>query len=80
MRIDGTIIFAFSMEEGEKYHVYYDGALAEASGYNRVVGAVYRLMKENPYLIEQFIQAGTKAAEELCEPFNKILNERPPEK
>ena len=79
MRIDGTIIFAFSVDDENKYHVYYDGELAEAPGYNRVVGAVYRLMKENPHLIDQFIQVSTKAAEELCEPFNNLLNERPSE-
>jgi len=79
MQINGTIIFAFSVDE-EKYRVYYDEELAKGPGYNRVVGAIYKLMQENPELIEQFMQAAIKASEELSQPFNNILNERPSEK
>lgn len=78
MPIDGTIIFAFSVD-GEKYRVYYNEELASGPGYNRVVGAIYKLMKENPDLIEDILQAAVKASEELTQPFDDILNERPSE-
>ena len=78
MPIKGTIIFAFSVD-GEMYHVYYDEDLAQGPGYNRVVGAIYKLMRENPDLIEEFLQAAVKASEELTQPFDNILNERPSE-
>ena len=78
MPIDGTIIFSFSVD-GEKYHIYYNEDLAQGPGYNRVVGAIYKLMKENPDLIEEFLQAAVKASEELSLPFDNILHERPSE-
>lgn len=76
--IKGEIIFAFSVE-GEDFHIYYDELLAEGPGYNRVVGAIFKLMKEYPELIEQVLQAALKASEDLSIPFNNILNERPTE-
>lgn len=78
MPIDGTIIFAFSVD-GDKYRVYYNEELAKGPGYNRVVVAIYKLMKENPDLIEDFIQAAVQASEELSLPFENILHERPSE-
>ena len=78
MRINGKLIFAFSVD-GDTYHVFYDEDLAQGPGYNRVVGAIYKLMKENPDLIEDFLQAAVQASEELSLPFENILHERPSE-
>ena len=74
--IKGNIIFSFSEENGI-YHIIYDEELAKGDGFNRFVGAIYKMMREYPELIEEILQAATKAAEELNEPFNDILNERP---
>lgn len=76
--IEGNIIFAFS-KDGDAYHVYYDEDLAKGPGFNRVVGAIYRLMQQYPELVEEFLQASIKASENLSNPFNDILNERPSE-
>lgn len=62
--------------EGDKYHVIYDQVLAEGPGFNRVVAAIYKLMKENPDLIEQVLNVTIKASEELSNPFTDILNEK----
>lgn len=78
LEIEGEIIFAFS-KDGESFHVYYDEALADGPGYNRLVGAIFRLMREYPELIEQVLQAALAASEDLSSPFNDILNERPTE-
>ena len=77
-KIKGTIIFAFS-QEGDNFHVYYDEYMAQGPGFNRVAGAIYKLMQECPELIEEILQAAVKASEELSVPFNNILNERPSE-
>lgn len=76
--LKGEIIFAFTHDEGG-YHVYYDEVLASGPGYNRVAGAIYKLMQEYPELIDQVLQMSIKASEELSQPFNDILNERPSE-
>lgn len=76
--IKGNIIFSFSEENG-KYHIVYDEELARGDGFNRFVGAVYKMMKEYPELVEEVLQAALKASEELSSPFNNILNERPSE-
>lgn len=76
--IKGNVIFAFSEENG-KYHIVYDEALAQGDGFNRFVGAIYKMMYEYPELIEEVLQAATKAAEGLNEPFKEILHERPTE-
>lgn len=73
--IKGTIIFAFS-QEGDDFHIYYDEYRAQGPGFNRVVGAIFKLMQEYPELIEDVLQAALKASEELSKPFNNILNER----
>ena len=72
--IKGTIIFAFS-QEGDSFHVYYDEYLAQGPGFNRVAGAIFKLMQEYPELIEEILQAAVRASEDLSKPFNNILNE-----
>lgn len=74
--VKGNIIFAFSEENG-KYHIIYDEELARGPGFNRFVGAVYKMMMQYPELVEEVLQAALKASEELSNPFNDILNERP---
>lgn len=76
--IQGNIIFSFSEENGN-YHIIYDEKLAQGPGFNRLVGAIYKMMKEYPELIEEVLQAALKASEELSQPFNQILDERSPE-
>ena len=76
--LKGELIFAFS-KEGEDYHVYYDEYLAQGPGFNRVVGAIFKLMEQYPELIEQVLQAAIKASENLSSPFDNILHERPSE-
>ncbi len=76
--IKGNIIFSFSEENGN-YHIIYDEELAQGPGFNRFVGAIYKMMKEYPELIEEVLQAALKASEELSQPFNQILDERSPE-
>ena len=76
--IPGHIIFSFSEENGN-YHIMYDEQRAQGPGFNRFVGAVFKMMKEYPELIEEVLQATLKASEDLSEPFNNILNEKPSE-
>ena len=76
--IKGNVIFAFSEENG-KYHIVYDEELANGPGFNRLVAALFKMMEVYPELVEEVLQAALKASENLSKPFNKILNERPPE-
>ena len=75
--VKGNIIFAFSEENG-KYHIIYDEELAQGQGFNRFVGAVYKMMKDYPELVEEVLYAALKASEEMSIPFKNILDERPP--
>lgn len=74
--IEGNLIFAFSEENGN-YHIFYDEELAQGPGYNRLVGALFKMMKTYPELVEEVLQAALRASEDLSKPFNEILNERP---
>jgi len=74
-KILGDIIFSFSVEDGI-YRVVYNKSLAEGPGFNRFVGVIYWMMKENPELVEQILEVALKASEELITPFNNILNEK----
>ena len=75
--VKGNIIFAFSEENG-KYHIVYDEERAQGHGFNRLVAAIFKMMKEYPELVEEILQAALKASEDLSTPFKNILDERPP--
>ena len=72
----GDIIFIFS-KEGDVYHIIYDKQKDQDEGCSRFVGAIYKMMKEYPELVEEILQAVLSASEELSKPFKDILNERP---
>ena len=78
MEIKGNVIFAFSEENGN-YHIIYDEVRDKGPGFSRTVGAAFKLMHEYPELVEEYLQAALKCAEEMSMPFNNILNdnERP---
>ena len=78
--IPGKIVFAFSFVEGKSgdrfYHVYYNEELDEHKGTYQICGAMYKMMKENPFLIEPMLHVTQLAAEELSEPFEEILKQK----
>lgn len=75
--IHGNIIFAFSEENG-KYHIIYDKDYDVGPGYHKTIGAAFWMMKLYPELIEEYIQAALKCAEDLSLPFNDILSDEKP--
>lgn len=77
MEIEGNIIFAFTEDNG-KYHIIYNQDLDRGPGFHRSVGAAYRMMHDYPELVEEYLQAALKAAEEMSNPFNNILNDERP--
>lgn len=68
----------FSVDEGDgQYRVIYNKELDSEQIVHKLPGALFLIMKQYPELIDEIIFACTKAADELAEPFNDILNERP---
>lgn len=74
MEIDGQVIFAFSEENG-RYHIVYNQDLDRGPGFHRSVAAAYKLMQEFPELVEEYLQAALKCAEDMSMPFNNILKQ-----
>ena len=78
--LPGKLVFAFSFVEekgGSRfYHVIYNDVLDEYKNSYQIVGAMYKLMKDYPFLIEPMLQVSQQAAEELSEPFEEILKQK----
>ena len=74
--LPGHIVFAFSFVDDAKgrfYHIAYDEEGDIYKGNSQLAGCIYKMMHDYPFLVEPILFAAQKAAEELSEPFNKIL-------
>lgn len=78
--LPGNLVFAFSyvdQPDGQRYyHVIYNEALDEHKKSYQLVGAMYKLMKDYPFLVEPMLLVAQQAAEELSEPFTEILKQK----
>jgi hypothetical protein len=68
--IPGKLIFAFSYDEkgerGERrYHIIYNQSEDLYKDRSQLAGGLYKLMSENPWLIEEFILVSHVAADDL---------------
>lgn len=74
--LPGRLIFAFSVEtKGREnyYHVFYDPDADDINGTPQFPGAVYKLMEDQPRLIEPLVNVCEMAIQDLNKPFNEIL-------
>lgn len=74
--IPGSVIFAFSVESnrGENiYHVFYDPKADDRNGIPQLPGAIYKLLNDQPGLIEPIVNVCEMAIQDLNKPFQEIL-------
>lgn len=70
-------IFSVKEKDG-KFKISYDSELdPNDDGHSKLAGSLYMLMRQYPYLIDEIIFAAKEVADELTQPFNDILNEKP---
>ena len=72
MNEEEILIFKFT-QTGNRFEVYYDEEADTGPKYHKIVGAILKLMQENPGLIEEFAYVVNVAANELNKPFEDIL-------